>query len=151
MIPELLRFATSYSFIKQLPKAITRCRLGRLFPSPRGPTLPFAPAVTNWSPSGKPTQTAWVWEDEILYRTPGSSLATEDVLAELAASGVCLIGSNIRKIPIVPTDEVFAKFEAAVTTTQVVEGNSAHGPDECSTLESTVGSDYLAGFAVVGD
>ncbi|WP_204137577.1 hypothetical protein [Halomicronema sp. CCY15110] len=98
------------------------------FPVASRPDIAFRPSCYQLEPVWEPTQTAWVWEDEILYRTPGSSLATEDVLTELAASGVCLIGSNIRKIPIVPTDEVFTKFQAAVTATQVVEETQPMAP-----------------------
>ena len=91
------------------------------FPIASRPDIAFRPSCYQLEPVWEPAKTAWVWEDEIVYRTPGSSLATEDVLAELASSGVCLVGSNIREIPIVPTDEVFAKFQKAVTVTQAVE------------------------------
>jgi hypothetical protein len=88
------------------------------FPIASRPDIAFRPSCYQLEPVWEPTQTAWVWEGEIIYRTPGSSLATEELLTELAASGVCLVGSNISKIPIVPTDEVFAKFQTAIAATQ---------------------------------
>jgi len=91
------------------------------FPIASRPDIAFRPSCYQLEPVWEPTETAWVWEGEVLYRTPGSSLATDSALAELASSGICLIGSNIRKIPLVPTDEVFAKFEAAVTATAATE------------------------------
>ena len=82
------------------------------------PDIAFRPSCYQLEPVWEPTATAWVWDGEILYRTPGEYLATEDKLAELAAAGVCLIGSNIRDIPLVPTEEVFSKFQQAALTSQ---------------------------------
>lgn len=78
------------------------------------PDIAFRPSCYQLEPIWEPSETAWVWNNEVLYRTPGEALATDEKLAELAAAGVCLIGSNIREIPLVSTDEVFAKFQAAV-------------------------------------
>lgn len=83
------------------------------------PDIAFRPSCYQLEPVWEPGETAWVWEGEVLYRTPGEALATDEKLAELAAAGVCLIGSNIRKIPLVPTDEVFAKFQEAVSAAQL--------------------------------
>ena len=80
------------------------------------PDIAFRPSCYQLEPVWEPTVTAWIWDDEILYRTPGQYLATEDKLAELAAAGVCVIGSNIRKVPLVPTDEVFPRFQQIVLT-----------------------------------
>ncbi|NEQ44573.1 MAG: hypothetical protein F6K00_13825 [Leptolyngbya sp. SIOISBB] len=81
--------------------------------------IAFRPSCYQLEPVWEPTATAWVWEGEVLYRTPGEYLATEDKLAELAAAGVCLVGSNIRKIPLIQTDEVFPKFQQLASTSQV--------------------------------
>lgn len=83
------------------------------------PDIAFRPSCDQLEPVWESTATAWVWEDEVLYRTPGEYLATEDKLAELAAAGVCLIGSNIREISLVSTDEVFSKFQQVTSTSQV--------------------------------
>ena len=82
------------------------------------PDIAFRPSCYQLNPVWEPTATAWVWDGQILHRTPGESLATEEKLAELAAAGVCLVGSNIRKIPLVFTDEVFPVFQQAVSTAQ---------------------------------
>lgn len=83
------------------------------------PDIAFRPSCDQLEPVWEPTATAWVWEGEVLYRTPGEYLATEDKLAELAAAGVCLVGSNIRQIPLIQTDEVFPKFQQVASTSQV--------------------------------
>jgi sarcosine oxidase gamma subunit len=69
-----------------------------------------------------------VWESEIIYKTPGESLASDEIFAELAAAGVCVIGSNLQKVPRVPTDEVFAKLQRAIApTTPQTAGTPSSG------------------------
>jgi len=80
------------------------------------PDIAFRPSCNQLEPVWEPgSSTAWVWQREILYQTAGESLATDEIFADLAAAGVCLIGSNIQDIPLVPTDEVFPKFQQAVS------------------------------------
>lgn len=81
------------------------------------PDIAFRPSCYQLDPVWEPEQTAWVWDGEILYRTPGGSLANDEIFAELAAAGVCVVGSNLQKVPLVPTDEVFAKLQTAIAAT----------------------------------
>jgi len=86
------------------------------------PDIAFRPSCSQLEPIWEPGSiTAWVWQGEVLYKTSGESLATDAAFADLAAAGVCLIGSNLQDIPLVSTDEVFAKFQQAVLATD------AHG------------------------
>lgn len=93
------------------------------------PEIAFRPSCYQLDPVWEPEQTAWVWDKEILYRTPGGSLASDEIFAELAAAGVCVVGSDLQKVPLVPTDEVFAKLQTAIaaTTAEVdVQAPSPH-------------------------
>lgn len=80
------------------------------------PDIAFRPSCYQLEPVWEPTQTAWVWEGEIIYKTSGGSLASDEIFADLAAAGVCVVGSNLQKVPLVPTDEVFAKLQSAIAT-----------------------------------
>lgn len=85
------------------------------------PDIAFRPSCYQLEPVWEPEQTAWLWDGKTLYKTPGGALANDEIFAELAAAGVCVVGSNLQKVPLVPTDEVLAKLQSAIAATPVNE------------------------------
>ncbi len=86
-------------------------------PLASAPSIAFRPSCdqieTIWQADDT---TAWVWQGQTIYTTPGQlhqgSLST---LLNLQAAGVCVVGSHAVDVPLVPTDEVFTKFEQQVS------------------------------------
>lgn len=81
------------------------------------PDIAFRPSCAQILPVWEIEQTAWVWRNQILYRTSGESLATEESLSWLQNAGVCDLGAGAISIPLVPTEEVFAKLQEAISST----------------------------------
>lgn len=83
------------------------------------PDIAFRPSCAQIEPVWEPEQTAWVWEGETLYKSPGAHTATNEVLSNLQAAGICLNEPQAQVVPLVMTDEVFAKFQKITSPANV--------------------------------
>ena len=82
-------------------------------PIASNPAIAFRPNCTQLEPVWQPTDTAWVWNGQTVYTTPGQGSMGQQTALELQAAGVCITGSHAVDVPLVSTDEVFAKFTQA--------------------------------------
>jgi hypothetical protein len=82
-------------------------------PIASNPAIAFRPNCTQIEPVWQPTDTAWVWVGQTIYTTPGQGSMGQQTALELQAAGVCITGSHAVDVPLVSTDEVFAKFTQA--------------------------------------
>ena len=82
-------------------------------PIASNPAIAFRPNCTQLEPVWQPTDTAWVWVGQTIYTTPGQGSMGQQTALELQAAGVCITGSHAVNVPLVSTDEVYAKFTQA--------------------------------------
>jgi len=75
--------------------------------------IAFRPNCSQLEAVWQGDSTAWVWDGSNIYTTPERALMTPGMALELQAAGVCITGSHAVDVPLVSTDEVFAKFTSA--------------------------------------
>lgn len=110
-------------------------------PPASAPHLAFRPHCGQLTHTQDDTDHFWYWEGEGVYWKPHWE--------DLQVSGVCVSGSHAVDVPKIPTDEVWAKFDAALSggaavllepepesTTEVREQPSEPGQVTASALQS---------------
>jgi hypothetical protein len=99
-------------------------------PPASAPDIAFRPSCSQLKPVWEQGQTAWVWEAGVIYETPGQATATPETFLELQAAGVCITGSHAEDVPLVPTDDVMAKFKEQTSGAVAVIPEPAPAPVE---------------------
>jgi hypothetical protein len=99
-------------------------------PPASAPDIAFRPSCSQLRPVWEQGQTAWVWEAGVIYETPGQATATPETFLELQAAGVCITGTHAEDVPLVPTDDVMAKFQAQTSGAVAVIPEPAPAPVE---------------------
>jgi hypothetical protein len=99
-------------------------------PPASAPDIAFRPSCNQLKPVWEQGQTAWVWDAGVIYETPGQATATPETFLELQAAGVCITGTHAEEVPLVPTDDVMAKFQAQTSGAVAVIPESAPAPVE---------------------
>lgn len=89
------------------------------------PDIAFRPSCAQIEPVWEPEQTAWVWQGETLYKTPGAKTATNEVLSNLQAAGICLADPQAQAVPLVMTDEVFTEFQELALPAHVTQAQDS--------------------------
>jgi hypothetical protein len=99
-------------------------------PPASAPDIAFRPSCSQLRPVWEQGQTAWVWDAGVIYETPGQATATPETFLELQAAGVCITGSHAEDVPLVPTDDVFAKFKEQTSGAVAIIPEPAAAPIE---------------------
>jgi hypothetical protein len=99
-------------------------------PPASAPDIAFRPSCSQLRPVWEQGQTAWVWDAGVIYETPGQATATPETFLELQAAGVCITGTHAEDVPMVPTDDVFTKFQEQSSGAVAIIPESAPAPIE---------------------
>jgi hypothetical protein len=99
-------------------------------PPASAPDIAFRPSCSQLKPVWEQGQTAWVWEAGVIYETPGQATATPETFLELQGAGVCITGTHAEDVPLVPTDDVMAKFQAQTSGAVAIIPEPAPAPVE---------------------
>jgi len=125
-------------------------------PIASNPDIAFRPHCQQLEPVWQATDTAWVWQGQTIYTTLGQGTMGQQTALELQAAGVCITGSHAVDVPLVSTDEVYAKFtNARSNAVALISDSATTEPAPTATAEAPIEASaggvslWLLGVAVV--
>lgn len=119
-------------------------------PIASNPDIAFRPQCTQLDAIWQATDTAWVWEGQVIHNTPGQGTMTPLTALEMQAAGVCLTGSHAVDVPLVATNEIFQDFVEATSSpvATIPELPTTKNTTEISVINPTEPNQIEADFSI---